>query len=63
MMKKSVAITVIMIISLIITAIMIGNEMNSLAYMFTGNLSITSFLPLAFGIIISVLVATLKKDE
>ena len=60
-MKSSTAIALIIIVSAIITAIMIWAEMNTFKYVFTGSLSITPFLPLFFGVIISIVVAAMKK--
>lgn len=52
-----------MIASGIITAIMVAAEMDTIAYLFSGRLSATSFLPLVFGVVMSIVVAALKKDD
>lgn len=62
-MRTSPAITLILIASGAITAVMVGTEMNTLKYAITGRLSVTSFLPLVFGIVMSIVVAALKKDD
>ena len=61
--STAIAIVLIIIVSGIITAIMVANDMDSLKYAFTGSLSVTSFLPLVFGIIISIVVAALKTNK
>ena len=62
-MKTLPAITLIMIVSGVITAIMINSEMDTFTYIWSGKLSATSFLPLVFGIIMSIVVAAIKKDD
>lgn len=62
-MKTSTTVTLILIASGIITAIMVAAEMDTIAYLFSGRLSATSFLPLVFGVVMSIVVAALKKDD
>ena len=60
-MGSVIAIVLIMIVSVIITALMIDAEQKTLKYALFGKMSVAPFLPLGFGIIISIVVATLKK--
>lgn len=62
-MKTSTAVMLILIASGIITTIMVATEMDTIGYLFTGRLSATSFLPLVFGVVMSIVVAALKKDD
>lgn len=62
-MKTPTAVAVILIVSITITGIMVGVEMNTLKYALFGGISVTSFLPLVFGIIMSVVVAANKKED
>ncbi len=62
-MKTGTAITLILIASVVITIIMVTSEMNTFRYALFGRLSVTSFIPLVFGIIMSIVVAALKKDD
>lgn len=62
-MKTSSAVPLILLVSGVITVIMVVAEMNTIGYVFHGRSSATSFLPLVFGIVMSIVVASLKKDE
>jgi len=62
-MKTTTAVILILIVSGVITAIMVAAEMDTIGYALSGNLSAIPFLPLIFGIVMSIVVAALKKDD